>query len=581
MLAELKKLNWFLKERAKDYVIGILALQTLNFVVIIPPVLIGSAINKISQGIITSGELFSFFVIMLLLILAHYGLNCIWSYKIFKNSIISDLRLRGMIMKKILTMPQTFFERFTSGDLMNRATGDIDSVSELLGYGVLSISDGIGYLATIILAMGFLISWKLTLLSILPFPVLALLTNLVGKYIHELYRSQQNEFSKMNDEVLEHINGIRVVRSYVLEEQSITDFEKTTERVFRKSLKTEIFSAAFWPSTKIFTTLSYAIAIVFGTSMVISGTISLGQLISFNIYLNYLIWPMFAVGDFMNVAHRGTTSIQRIYEILDAEDEKAVSYENIPIRKIDDIRFCNYSFQYPSSATMNLNNINLDIHSGKLLGIVGKTGSGKSTLIKQILKQYPHGSGHLILSDTPIYDIDTVSLMEHIGYVSQDNILFSKSIRENILMGKENASEEELQNSILISDLQRDLSLFSNGVETLVGERGISLSGGQKQRICLARAMIKDPELLILDDSLSAVDSRTESRIIKNIRENRKGKTTIIVTHRLSAISNADEIIVMNNGNISERGRHEELLHLHNWYEQQYLIQQMEDREDD
>lgn len=576
MLKELKKLKWFLKERAKDYFIGLLALQTLNILVIIPPLLIGSAIDKISQGILSPKDLFQFLLIMSVLSITNYGLSCIWAYKIFESTLLIDLRIRGMMMKKILRMPQTFFERFSSGDLMNRATGDIDAVGELMGFGVLSLSDSIGYLLTVLLAMGFFVSWKLTLLSILPFPVLTLLTNYVGKYIHKLYTEQQKAFSQMNDEVLEHINGIRVIRSYVLEERACTNFETTVDKLFKKSLKTELLSIAFWPASKIFSTVSFAIALIFGTSMVINKDITLGQLISFNLYLNWLIWPMFAMGEFMNIAHRGSSSIQRIYEVLDSDDDKLTSSQRVKIKEINSIVFHDYSFQYPSSKFLNLKDINLTIKKGKLLGIVGKTGSGKSTLIKQILKQYPKGEGELLISDQSVFDIEKASLMSQIGYVSQDNILFSKSIKENILIGKEDADEEELLYSIKTADFQKDLTQFAEGLDSLVGERGISVSGGQKQRICLARAIIKNPELLILDDSLSAVDSKTEAKIIKNIRVNRKGKTTIIVSHRLSAVSDADEIIVMNNGQIVERGKHNDLIKLQGQYEKQYRIQQME-----
>lgn len=581
MLQELKKLKWFLKERTKDYFIGVLSLQTVNILVVIPPIIMGSAIDKISSGIITPKELTQFLLIMSVLGISNYGLSCVWAYKIFESNLLIDLRLRGMLMKKILRLHQPFFEKFSSGDLMNRATSDIESVGELMGFGVLSLSDSVGYLLTVLLAMGFYVSWKLTLLSILPFPVLTLLTNYVGKYIHRLYMDQQKALSRMNEEVLEHINGIRVIRSYVMEEASCLSFQQSAENLYKKSLRTELISAAFWPASKIFSTLSFAIALVFGTSMILAQEITLGQLISFNLYLAWLIWPMFAMGEFMNIAHRGSSSVQRIYEVLDYEEDLFLSEHTVTINDISSISFQDYSFCYPSSNSLNLNHIQLNIKKGELLGIVGKTGSGKSTLVKQLLKQYPKGTGKLLISDQSVSDIDQTCLMSFIGYVSQDNILFSKSIRDNILIGKEDASEEELAQSTETSDFHKDLLQFRDGTDTQVGERGISVSGGQKQRICLSRALIKDPELLILDDSLSAVDSKTEANIIKNIRENRRGKTTIIISHRLSAVSDANEIIVMDDGYIVERGTHETLIKNQGWYAEQYKIQQMEAETDD
>lgn len=581
MWSEIKKLNWFLKERARHYVIGIACLQVVNLLVVFPPILIGRALDAIAKGDLTASRLFYFVGLMLLIVTTEYILSCVWAYKIFQNSILVDRTLRGQMMNKILRMPRTFFERFSSGDLMARATSDIDAISELFGFGVFALSDGIGYLGANLLAMGFLISWKLTIISVLPLPILAILTNYIGKYIHLLFTDQQEAFSEMNDEVLEQVNGIRVVRSYVLEEQSVDHFEETTEKLFKKSLKTELLSSSFWPATKIFTSLSYAIAIIYGTGMVVGGEITLGQLISFNVYLNYLIWPMFAIGEFMNVAQRGTTSIARIYEVLRAKDNEHEKGTVALDGSIENICFENYSFQYPTSTIRNLKNIDLKTNKGQTIGIVGKTGSGKTTLIKQLLKEYPVGEGGLSVSGNPIVTIERSSLMDRIGYVAQDNVLFSKSIRENILMGKEDAKEEDLREIIRLSDLSRDIQQFSDGLETLVGERGIAISGGQKQRISIARALIKDPEVLLMDDSLSAVDSRTEARIINNIRANRKGKTTWIATHRLSAVSHADEIIVLEDGMISERGTHEELLALGGWYEQQYKIQQMEEASDD
>lgn len=581
MFKQLKKLKWFLKERARHYIIGILFLQLTNLIVILPPIIIGRAVDSISDGSITGAELFTDISYLTAILTVEYIFGYIWAYEIFLNAIIIDLRLRAMMMKKILTMPRTFFEKFSSGDLMSRATSDIDTISEMLGYGVLAISDGIGYLLAIILAMGFTVSWKLTIVSILPLPILTMLTSYVGEYIHKLYMAQQEAFSKMSDEVLENVNGIRVIRSYVLEKQSVKNFENTTEDVFNKSLKTELVASTFWPATKIFTSISYAIAIGYGVNLILAGEITIGSLISFNVYLGYLIWPMYAIGDFINTAQRGTTSIERIYEVLEEDDDVENKKITRNIDGFDNIKFSDYTFRYPNSKNVNLRGIDLEITRGKTIGIVGRTGSGKSTLIKQLLKEYPVGDGNISIDDLSISEVQKSSLMNEIGYVSQDNILFSKTIRENILMGKKSASEEELFEVIRISDLLRDIDLFANKMDTLVGERGVAISGGQKQRISIARAVIKDPYLLIMDDSLSAVDSRTEAKIIENIRKNRKNKTTIIVTHRLSAVSHADEIIVLDDGVIVERGTHEELISKDGWYNRQYHIQQMEEGEDE
>lgn len=580
MFKTLKKLFWFFKKRKKNYIIGVSILQLANFIIIFPPIIIGKAIDSIAKGTLTWNELTTYVALMIVLFSSEYICNFTWSYNVFSNSIVIDFDLRNMIMNKILSMPRPFFEKFSSGDLMSRATSDVTTISDLLGYGTMAFSDGICYLSTVIIAMGVIISWKLTFFSILPLPFLVLFSNYLGLHIHNEYTKQQEAFSTMSDVALENINGLRVVRSYVLENQSIANFEKSITDVYKKSLRTEIIADIFWPSSKIFTSLSYAIAIWYGSSLIASGQITLGELISFNIYLGFLVWPMFSIGDFINIAQRASTSIERIYEVLEEKDD--VTQENeVYINKDSpcDLRFENYSFKYPTSSYNNLENINLFIPEGNTLGIVGKTGSGKSTLIKQILKEYEYGSGDVLLGNNPLKNIEISSLMSKIGYVPQDSVLFSKTIKENILIGKNDADDEKIKNAIFLAGLSKDISNFSEGINTLVGERGVSISGGQKQRISIARALLKEPDILILDDSLSAVDSKTQMNIIQNIRNIRKNKSTIIASHRLSLVSHAQEIIVMDNGKIVERGNHENLMKQNGWYATQYQTQQLKEDE--
>jgi ATP-binding cassette subfamily B protein len=319
------------------------------------------------------------------------------------------------------------------------------------------------------------------------------------------------------------------------------------------------------------------IGLGYGAYLVSQQEMTLGDLVSFNVYLGMIIWPMFAIGELINVMQRGNASLDRVQETLDYEEDVKDASHPVTVAQPGRIGFSEVKFQYPQSSSINLSNINLQLEQGQTLGIVGKTGSGKTTLIKQLLREYPAGEGTISLAGIPIEDQTKDQVRNWIGYVPQDHVLFSRTVRENILFGHPEGTEEDIETAIRLSHFQKDLQLLPQGLETLVGEKGVALSGGQKQRISIARALIKNPEILLLDDSLSAVDAKTEARIIENIQQERHGKTTIITTHRLSAIQHADWIVVLDDGVIIEEGTHEDLLKNEGWYKEQFDRQQIEE----
>lgn len=459
---------------------------------------------------------------------------------------------------------------------MARATNDLNAVATTAGFGIMTLIDSTMYMAALILAMGFLISWKLTIFAILPIPILAFIMQYLGKIIHEKYMVAQDAFGDLNDRVLESIAGVRVIRAYVQERADEQNFANMSEEVYEKNMIVERIDALFGPITKVGTGISYVVALGYGAYLVSKGEMTVGNLITFNVYLGMAIWPMFAIGELINVMQRGNASLDRVQETLNYDQDVKDPISPVQLNSVESIGFTDVGFQYPLSQVKNLQNIRVKLQKGQTLGIVGKTGSGKTTFMKQLLKEYPIGAGQLTIGETAISAQTKDQVLEWIGYVPQDHVLFSRTIRQNILFGKEDATEDELEEAIRLAHFQKDLMNLPMGLETLVGEKGVSLSGGQKQRVSIARALIKNPEILLLDDSLSAVDAKTEAKIIENIQNERSGKTTIITTHRLSGIQHADHIIVLDEGLIVEEGSHEELLTQNGWYKEQYDRQQLE-----
>lgn len=575
MFQAIKKLMWFFKDHWKRYSIAIILLLIANVVEVLPPWIVGQTIDKISDRSLTEQIYYQLVIIFIIVLILSYIVNYIWRTLIFSGSQILESLMRRKLMQKFLSMSPTFFEKNRTGDLMAKSTNDLNQIRNTAGIGILTLIDSTTFMGTIILTMGITVSWKLTLCALIPLPLLAILEIELGKRIHKRYLISQKSFGDMNDSVLESIEGVRVTRAYVQEDKLNKDFKNMTESVVEKFMNVEKMDAFFQPITIIITAMSQVIGIGYGAFLVNSGEMTIGGLISFTVYLNMLVWPMFSVGILINIMQRGNASIDRVEETLN-EAETVIDVENKGIPS-HDLGMNSVVFKYPSSESINLNNINIILGKGETLGIVGATGSGKTTLIKQILKEYPTGDGEIVLGDTNINQISKSDLRSLIGYVSQENILFSRSIRDNIRFGKSDATNNEIEEAIKLAYFEKDIERLPQGLETLVGEKGIAISGGQKQRIAISRALIMDPKILILDDALSAVDAKTEKKIIQNIQKYRQGKTTIIATHRLSGVKHANQIVVMDHGEITESGTHDQLLQMNGWYKSQFERQRLKE----
>ncbi|MDI4649507.1 ABC transporter ATP-binding protein [Cohnella hashimotonis] len=576
MLSVLIKLKWFFRAHWKRYTIAIVLLAIAGIVEIVPPKLLGNTIDGIQQGTMTQGDFYQVVWLWLGLTVVSYCINYVWMYQLFGGSMMLERLLRTKLIRHLLRMTPTFYERNRTGDLMARATNDLWAISNTAGFGILTLIDSSIFMVTLLIMMAGLISWKLTLAAMLPLPLIALAMKHFGGKIHDRFMKAQDSFGELNDQVLESVTGVRVIRAYVQEKADEERFHAKTNEVLDRNIAVARIDALFEPTNKVLIGLSYIIGVCYGGYLVFRSEITLGELVSFNIFLGMLIWPMFAIGELINIMQRGNASLDRVNETLgyvpDVQDPQQLAEVKAP----DSLAFKALTFRYPSSAVDNLIDVGFELKRGQTLGIVGRTGSGKTTLLKQLLREYPPGSGEVSISGVPIQDIGIDRLLSWVGYVPQNPILFSRTIRENILFGLEEATPQQLQHALVRASFAKDIAFLPDGLETLVGEKGVALSGGQKQRVSIARAMIADPEILMLDDALSAVDARTEAEIIEGIRTERAGKTTLIATHRLSAVQHADLILVLDEGYVVERGTHEELLALGGWYKEQYDRQQLE-----
>ncbi|OZU87878.1 multidrug ABC transporter permease/ATP-binding protein [Virgibacillus indicus] len=578
MFQVFKKLDWFFKHYWKRYVFAIISLIIASAIGLIPPKLVGFTIDKIQFETLTMQLLIAIVLGYLVLTFVHYGISFLWDYTLFGGAVILERWTRSRLMDHFLQMTPTFFGKYRTGDLMARSTNDLKAISLTAGFGVLTLVDSSIFMLMIVAMMGFTISWKLTLAALIPLPIMAVVMNKYGAAIHARFTKAQEAFGDMNNEVLESIRGVRVIRAFVQEKQDAKRFRNMTEDVYQKNIEVAKIDALFEPTMTILVGLSYTIGLGYGALLVFENKLTLGDLVTFNVYLGMLIWPMFAVGELINILQRGNASLDRVNETLDYEaDVKDTAYPKT-VAEVESIHFEDVSFSYPSADLKQLSNISLNLVRGQTIGVVGKTGAGKTTLFKLLLKQYPGLEGKITISDVDLREISMEQMRSWIGYVPQDQIMFSKTIRENIQFGKSDASDQEIYRVMDLAYFLEDIKQLPGGLDTQVGESGVTLSGGQKQRVALARAFIKDPEILILDDSMSAVDGKTEAKIIEHLKKERKNKTTFIAAHRLSAVTHADHIIVFEDGKIIEEGTHEALLKLGGWYKEQYSQQQLDDK---
>ncbi|WP_019121374.1 ABC transporter ATP-binding protein [Brevibacillus massiliensis] len=574
----LRQLGWFFRKYWKRYSFGILILFTIDLLMLWPPRLIGETVDRMRTSALDSHSLGMAVATLAGLGVLMYGLRFLWRYLLYGGSLALGVTLRRRLFGHLTRMTPSFYQRRRTGDLMAVATNDIPAIEMTAGDGVLTLADSLFMTILTFSTMLIAIDWKLTLAALLPMPFLAWATAFYGKLLHERFYAAQEAFGRMNDYVQESVSGVRVLRSFVQERHDVEAFRRVSEETLQRNVGVARIDALFEPTITVIIGFSFLIGLGYGSLLVFHSQISLGDLVAFNMYLGLLIWPMFAFGWMINIIQRGGASLKRLQELFAEQPEVTDSADADGDLAAGGIRAEKLTFVYPGAERPALQDVSFSLRRGETLGVVGRTGSGKSTLCRLLLHQYPLEQNRLFFTEKPIESIKLAALRGLLAYVPQEHLLFSRSIRENVAFGKPDATDEEVWQALRQAELASDIAYLPDGIQTLVGEKGVMISGGQKQRISIARALLLNPEILIMDDSLSAVDARTEERILGHLRETRAGKTTIITAHRLSAVEHADQIIVLDEGRIVERGTHDDLMRLGGWYAQQYRRQQMEDQ---
>ncbi|WP_439842094.1 ABC transporter transmembrane domain-containing protein [Aeromonas taiwanensis] len=566
------RLGWFFKDQWRRYLMAITLLMLVALLTVIPPKVVGWVVDGITQGGLDSTRLTGYLAGLFGLGLLIYLLRYVWRVMLFGASYRLAYVLRNRLFTHFTRMSPDFYQRHRTGDLMAHATNDIQAVEMTAGEGVLTLVDSmiVGILVLSIMCSQY--SWQLTLLSLLPLPVMAFFMNRFGTQIYKEFKAAQGAFSRLNNKTQEALSGVRVLKSYAVESLEDKGFAELTRQAGERNMAVARIDAKFDPVIYLCIGCSYFLAVAGGSALVLRDELTLGELTSFTMYLGQLIWPMFAIAWLFNIIERGSAAYSRIESLLAERSDIEEPASPQPLSSPFPLAMKGVAYRLESRTL--LQGIDLTLSGGGMLGIVGRTGAGKSSLLKLLMRLANPSAGQITMGGVIIERLALGELRSQFAYVPQEPFLFSTTIAANIALGRPDASQEEIERVARIACVHDDIVRFPRGYETEVGEKGVTLSGGQKQRLAIARALLLEAPILVLDDALSAVDAHTEQQILHALKAHKR--TLILVSHRMTAVEQADEILVLEQGHVSERGRHGALMAHNGWYADMVRYQRLE-----
>ncbi|TOG11473.1 multidrug ABC transporter permease/ATP-binding protein [Vibrio parahaemolyticus] len=569
------QLRWYFRQKWKHYVGSILLFAVISALQLVPPKAVGVIVDGVVDNTLETNTLIMWLLGLIVLLFTIYGCRILWRIWLFGASWELGTILRNRLYRHLSTQPPRFFERYKTGDLMARGTNDVRNIVMTAGEGVLTAADSVITGIAVLIIMVTQVSWKLTVMALLPMPFLAVIIFFIVRILHQRFRVAQEAFSSMSDMTQESLNGVRMLRAFGLENQEQQRFEDVVDDTGAKNIAVARVDARFDPAIQLTIGLSFLLSVAAGAYLVDKGEITLGDLTAFTMYLGLMIWPMLAFAFLFNILERGSAAWNRLQEIFDEQPEiiggtQPLDEKPLPLHiKID-------AFHWSKELPPALAVVDVTLEPGEMLGIAGPVGSGKSTLLTLLLRQHDLENGTIQFGDVKIKDAILPQWRNRFAVVNQSPFLFSKSIFDNIALGNPQATKEQVYQAAKLACIHDDIEKFPDGYQTEVGEKGITLSGGQKQRIAIARAMLLNAQVLVLDDALSAVDGRTEHQILKNLETHYRDQALIVIAHRLTALEAADEIIVLNHGHVTERGKHHSLLEHQGWYAEMFQYQKLE-----